>query len=102
MERKEDFKYTDKMSIQRDNPIVTGSEVTAEDLMGYIKLVNNGRPTKEKPFVFVKGHCIFNSEDIGAVSFKNDGENITTVYGAEDRKVDHEELFENGIIKFIE
>lgn len=76
--------------------------VTMDDIMDTIKLVSNGRPTKQKPFIFIKGHCFVDGKDMGAHSLKNDGENIYVFINGEDKKVDPEELFVNDTLKFIE
>ncbi len=86
---------------QNGNSEQKESEITSEGLLEMIKLVSNGRPTKEKPFTFIKGHCYYDGCDIGAHSFKNDGEHIYIQRHGQDIKIDHEELFKSGNIKFV-
>lgn len=79
------------------------TEFTAQDFHDIINKISEGKPTKEKPFYFLKGNMRLNGHEIGACAFKNDSEflYVKTSDDMEFRKIDHDE-FHNDNIKYID
>lgn len=101
------MKYTNGIidAIKNDDskPIKTDkTEFTTQDFHDIINKISEGKPTKDKPFYFIKGGMFYEGEEIGACTFKNDSEFLYVKIEEEDfKKIDHNE-FHNNNIKYID